>query len=492
MVTRVLKIAIALAVCAVLVFLTGCTAGSVAVAPNTQVVTIKRGNLTEDIVASGNLALAHIEDLSFQITGFTAVTNPGRTGTTMIAGYVSDVLVEKGDSVKKGQALAKLDAAEWSDHIIQLENTVISAGRQVSAKERALAQAKLDLETAQYNLYLIEDVKQAKSSAARLPLQKASDDLADAQNRLKFAETNLQAAQVAGDVAAANIIREQIKFFTKDITEKQKTLADALSGHSTVLKSDVNSKVRQINTQIELAKAKVLDAQIAIDDARRVLEEAQKSLDDAMNAQTAIVAPFDGFITKVNVAGGDQVSRGTVAVQLAAADSFEAEIQVSEKDIRSVKVGGRARVEVDSLAGLGLPATIVSIAPTATLQLGVVNYKVKIQLDSNKPTQPAQSALSQAVRSIPVSSVGPQPAQLKQGMSITVYIVIGERNNAVLAPNRAIIRQGKDTLVRVMKDGAVSPRPIKVGINDWQYTEVIDGLNDGEQVIIQQLSAATK
>lgn len=450
----------------------------------TKTVTIQRGNLTEDIVSSGNLALSHTEDLAFQITGWFAVTNAKNTGTTMIAGYVSDVTVEAGDSVKKGQVLAKLDTADWDDHVSQLQDAVISVQRKVTAAERALAQAQLNLETAQYNLYVIQDVKQSKTVAERFPLKKASDDLTDTQTSLKSAEATLQAAQAAGDIATSNAMRELLKSINKEVADKQKTLADFLSGHSPAFTDDVNSKIRQQNTQTELARAKVLDAQIAIDDANETLNKAQKDVDEAKSVQTSVIAPFDGFITQVNVAGGAQISRGKVAMTIADPNQFEAYIMVSERDIPSVKVGAQASVSIDSMPGVSVPAKITYIAPTGTVQQGVVNYQVKVELSSNQPFAQGQKTNTPSVAGQTSPGVVAKPVQLRQGLSVTVNITVQQKNNIVLVPNRAIIRQGKDTVVKVMKDGVVSTRVIKVGINDWQYTEVTDGLSEGEQVVI--------
>ena len=142
-----------------------------------------------------------------------------------------------------------------------------------------------------------------------------------------------------------------------------------------------------------------IDAQIAVDNAnyavdkgQQALENAKLDLTDAADSNSGgcaektwmtlrvmspeIKAPFDGFITAVNVKGGDEVLNGTVAVTVADPNKFEADILVSEKDISQVKLGGEATVQVDTMPGVTLPAKVTHIAPTATIQSGVVNYKV--------------------------------------------------------------------------------------------------------------------
>ena len=62
----------------------------------------------------------------------------------------------------------------------------------------------------------------------------------------------------------------------------------------------------------------------------------------------------------------------------------------------------------------------------------------------------------------------------------------------LLVPNSAITTQGWQTYVQVLSpDGAIEERVIQTGISDWQYTEVTDGLNEGEQVVALQGTTTT-
>lgn len=485
---KALKTGLTLAVCTATVLLAGCSllGSSTPTVPANQTAAVQRGDLTVDITASGNLVLSHTEDLAFQI-----------------AGYVSDVLVEVGDPVKQGQVLAKVDTTDWDNHLTQLQDSLTSAQRTVTSKQRALAQAQLNLEQQKYNLNVIADVK------------KANDDLTNTQDRLKSAQQSMIMAKQ--DNTTIQYWQELMKNLNQDIAYKQRVLDDILSGYSTTLDPDVNTKIRLTELQMTLTQASVDDAQIAIDDANRGVREAQKNLDDAKATPTTVVATFDGFATAVSVAGGDQIFKGKVAVTIADPNKFEADILVSEKDIPSVKDGGQASVGIDSAPGYSVPAKITSIAPTATVQSGVVNYQVKVELSSNQPAPQAQtgqgtrpstgSGQGQSSSSGGQSSqqggsqsrtgraaqsgITVQSVQLRQGLSVTVSIIIGQRNNVLLVPNRAIIRQGQNTTVQVTKDGVISSRIVKIGINSLQSTEITDGLSEGEQVVIQASTSST-
>ena len=354
-------------------------------APETELATAQRGDLTVDISAAGNLTLSRNEELAFEM-----------------AGTVEDILVEEGESVEEGQVLASLGTSEWEDELRALELQVI-------AKQRDLLQAKINLQSAEY------------------ALDKAEEGTT---------------TSIVGDV----IVTESADDWEIDIKE----------------------------LQVELAVARV-------EDAERELEEAREELEEALEKSPEIIAPFDGFITKVNVEGGDEVLKGTVAVELADPNKFEADILVSEMDILQVKLGGEAWVEVDAMQGLNLPAEVTRISPTATIQSGVVNYEVKVELQSLQSVMQEQGEQQGAP---PMILEG---FQLREGLTVTVSIVIAQRNDVLLVPNGAITSQGGQTYVQVvLPDDTIEDRAVTIGISNWQYTEVPDGLSEGEKVVVLQ------
>jgi len=388
---KILKIfLVVMALCSVSILSLGCPGTDMEPAPESQVVTVQRGNLTVDITASGNLALSRMEDLVFDI--------PGRAGEIT----VEEILVEEGDSVEEGQLLAKLDTSEWNDMLVNLE--------------RGLLQAQIDL---------------------------------------KNAELSLDKAEV-----------ETVTLITGDIV------------YSSNFDDD---EIDILELRLELAKAK--------------LEDAQKAFDEALEKSPEITAPFDGFITKVNVEGGDEVLPGTVAVQLADPDQFEADILVSEMDIFQVEMGGDATVQIDAMTSLILPAEVTHISPTATIQSGVVNYYVKVELE------PLEALMQERQEAMPGGQTPPsgqmptiisEDFQLREGLTVTVSIIVEEVTNVLLVPNGAITTQGRQNYVQVMSaDGTAQERAITTGISNWQYTEVIDGLSEGEQVVVTQGTAAS-
>jgi multidrug resistance efflux pump len=110
-----------------------------------------------------------------------------------------------------------------------------------------------------------------------------------------------------------------------------------------------------------------------VNDADTAVADAQSALDDAKDLSPIITAPFDGFISSIKVAGGDEIQKGTIAMVIADPNQFSAKILVTEDDIFSVKLGGDATVSLTALSGTP-SAKVTKISPTATVSSGVVNY----------------------------------------------------------------------------------------------------------------------
>ena len=89
-------------------------------------------------------------------------------------------------------------------------------------------------------------------------------------------------------------------------------------------------------------------------------------------------------------------------------------------------------------------------------------------------------------------TINPEDIQLREGLTVTVSIIVEERNDVLLVPNGAITTQGEQNFVQVLAaDGTLEQRAIQTGISDWQFTEITDGLSEGEQVLVPEGTTTT-
>jgi len=449
---RILKVTLAILVLGMLVLSwVGCSSASEeAELLENEIITVQRGNLTIEITAVGNLALSHTEDLDFDIFYAEAT--------------VAEVLVEEGDTVEQGQLLATLDTSEWEDELSILEDDVTAAERGLTAKERDLLQKEIDLRNADVALENAEDAWLDTISAGRKVVRN--------KYYLEWYLEN-EPAETAKIQDAEQALEQSWAYFLSVAS------ADSLEAR------DVTTK----EMAVTLAQGRLEDAQTAIEDAQKALADAQEELDEANNQSPEIRATFDGFVTMVNVEGGDEVLTGTVAVQIADPQMFEAEVMVCEMDISQIKLGGEAMVQPDAMPDLILPAEVTHIWPTATISSGVVNYKVKVEVESLQALMQEQQGPEEQQEQMP--EMVSENFQLREGLTVTINLLVDERTDVLLVPNGAISTQGRHTYVQVVApDGTFEKRAIQTGISNWQYTEVTDGLSEGEQAVVPQGTAA--
>ena len=543
-----------------IIALFGCGKASTNGTSESQIATVKRGDLTLEITAAGNLALSHTEDLAVDLFY-------GQSGAAGIKGTIGEVLVEEGDSVKQGQVLVTIDKSEWDDQMAALEDAVSNA-------ERTILQTQISLKTAEQAVKNAKDAVITRETAvisAEIGYQQTQTTLALSITAIDYqaALAELMKAQTWYDYITTTYksIATNPDDYTMILEQAQDRLDVAQTDYDNVLSGynseEVNLKKNQVEVaertlaaaredvkdasdDVEIKELSLTLTQGSLEDAEKALEDARNNLAEAQGMNPEIKAPFDGFITRVNVVGGDEVLNGAVAVTIADPDKFEADILVSEMDISQVKLGGEATVSADAMTGISLPARVTHIAPTATIQSGVVNYTVMVELDElktisqnqttpgtanatagtlppmlqkavdsgrmtraqaeeivkNGPPEgfirsdnftppedfvlpegmefPAMSG-SQAKSQLP-SSIS-QDLQLREGLTVTVNIIVASRTNALLVPNGAVTTEGLQSYVQVISaTGATEKRAVKTGISNWQYTEITDGLAEGEQV----------
>jgi len=239
--------------------------------------------------------------------------------------------------------------------------------------------------------------------------------------------------------------------------------------------------------------------QLQLEKAKLDLKNAEKNLDNAV-----IKAPFDGIIGTVPVSLGDVVGANTTAMRIIDPKQVQIDAQVNEMDVYSLKIGSPATVQIDAMSSIRLPATVIAIAASSVTTSGVVNYPVKLQVRLPDVSETGAGAVGQR----PSSTASPQsnpssggaPAaratgsipDIKEGLTVTVNIVIAEKVGVIRVPVRAIIREGRNIYVQVKKDdGSIEKRAVKTGLSTFQFMEITDGLSEGEVVVVQQAAAST-
>ena len=353
-------------------------------------------------------------------------------------GRVTDLAVEEGDRVTKGQFLLQIDPRNLRSAVQRTQASLAAASSQVEQLRVAIESSKV-------------------------ALKQAEDNYTRQQNLWKGGLTT----------------RETLERSESDLKLRQ---------------ADLRSQEQQLRTQ-ELRK----------DSESATAESARFDL-----SKVRIESPIAGIVTRRNIEEGETVvigtmnNAGTVLLTIADMSIIEAEVEVDETDIPSVRFGQPAKVTIDAMPGQTFMGKVTEIgnspiqAATGTqASTQATNFKVVVTLDKEipevRPGFTCTAEITTAVRdkaiAVPIQAttvrelivddkgnVIKPPADDKKSRRPTV----GAAQAAELKPGET--RKELEGVFTVQNNKAVFV-PVKTGIAGEKYFEVLSGLKEGDAVI---------
>ena len=292
-----------------------------------------------NIMAEGRLEPVHFAEIAFTASG-----------------VISEVLVQEGESVKKGQPLIRLDDASDTNY----------------------ASAQLELVSAQQ---AINDL----TNAAGTDLAQAIIDLKDAQEAYEKADNYLIYLQNSQKVPQ---------------TETRSFLIQTWKGYEYRTKTKhfkgpaPEDWIIEAENDLALKKAELDDAQRAYDrlkdgaDAEQLaVLEARLDAAEAGLAAFSVIAPFDGVVAEMNAKAGSSINAGQVAVTIADFSSWLIETtDLTEIDVVTLSEGQPVAITLDAIPEAALNGVIESISQTYEEKQGDIVYGVTVALDDSHPS----------------------------------------------------------------------------------------------------------
>lgn len=215
--------------------------------------------------------------------------------------------------------------------------------------------------------------------------------------------------------------------------------------------------------------------------AKNAVERAQRELDvlDERLTKTKIMAPFDCTILTRPVSIGQAVSgsggfnSGTEVLTIADLNNLIISAHINQADITRLRQDQEVEVNVEAVAGLTVTGLVERIAPQATIKNNIKGFAVRILLkNADKRIRPGMTANIK----IPVASAD-------DVVAIPLAAVFTDRDPVTYSVERyAYVRNGENW----------EHRPIKIGVSDFFFAEVQDGLKPGEVVALEQPKDAAK
>ena len=207
----------------------------------------------------------------------------------------------------------------------------------------------------------------------------------------------------------------------------------------------------------------------SIRQAKATKESLKAALDYAkvQLSYATIIAPIDGVISYVSTQQGETVVAGLNApifVTIIDLERLQVDAFVDETDIGRVKVGQKATFTVDTYPGEEFAGEVMAIYPKAIIQENVVNYDVVVRITD------------------------PKIELLRPDMTASVKIFQEERKGILAIPRKYISTEEGDRVIYVLKENGKEPqrRIIKTGWQDSKNTEVLEGLSEGEKIVVRR------
>jgi HlyD family secretion protein len=296
--------------------------------------------------------------------------------------------------------------------------------------------------------------------------------------RVREARANLLAAQAAKEAAQATFERNKVEAegpdlpFLKASMDRARKLHDDGLISRAVLEDGEKAYQMALNKQmialrnLSVTRADVARAGAQVAQAQAALERADEDL-----RNSTITSPMDGLVLSRDVEVGDAVSsilvlgsQATLVMTLGDVSEVYVKGKVDEADISKVYLGQPARIVVESLKDKKFVGKVTKISPMGVEKDNVTTFEVRV-------------------------SIRNPSGELKANMTANAEIILEEKKNVLLIPEAAVVYdKDRNTFLEIPDPKGENGRrkiSAKLGISNGVKTELVEGLKEGDQVILQ-------
>jgi RND family efflux transporter MFP subunit len=342
---------------------------------------------------------------------------------------VKVVPVKRGDLVMRlespGEAYTEKNIALKTEVTGTIKNLNVKEGQHVRAGE-----VLVEIDDQEYRLRW--------ERAEALRLKYLSDLLLDKQ----FAPPNKEM-----DAASAEKIRQGEQAFSK---------AGALYGQGLISREEFDKAKRAYESLLIESGTKqdeVMAASKGLTQAEIDAEIAQLELE-----RTRIRAPFAGIISDIKVSPQENISAGRDLFTLVDISRIKVQAKVLESEIGKMKVGYEAALRFSAYPGKTFKGHVEAVSPLINPE----DRTCAVHIAVDNPQE-----------------------EIKPGMHAEVEIAADIYKDRLLVPQEAVLVRGGRKLVFTVEEGLAKWRYIEVGLENKDFAEVLDGVKEGEMVIVE-------
>ena len=313
---------------------------------------------------------------------------------------------------------------------------------------------------------LEQDDLQASVEKARADLTAAEARLLTVRNGARRQE--IQTAEAALHQAEANRLLAQVNLERYRVLYQDGGIALQMVDTAARDHDVAAAQVRGAREQLDLVREKYTAEDLQYAEAQVLQAKAALKIAEANLGYATITAPMSGVVASVSTQQGETVTSGSAAAQaptfvtIIDLNRLQVDAYVDETDIGKVEVGQAATFLVDAFPEKEFAGTVRAIYPKALIQQNVVTYDVVIAIDNRE-------------------------GFLRPDMTTNVTITVAKREKVLAVPNAAVRREDGERVALLQDGERFVRRPIKTGWKDKQFTEVLSGLKEGEQVVVGEV-----
>lgn len=317
-------------------------------------------------------------------------------------------------------------------------------------------------------------------------LVKIKPDVYEAQRR--SAEAAYQSALSGLKLAQANLEKAGLEFKRNDDLFRAQLISDSV--------------FLEFKTALDITKAQVESSRHQAEVAKASLARVEEEL-----AKTTILSPLTGTVSKLNLEVGERVAgntmmAGTEIMTVADLNAMEARVDIGEIDIVLVQLGQKAALEVDAFRDRKFKGTVTEIANSSKgAGMGggqdATKFEVRIRIDEKESFRPGMSVTAEIetrsrtnVLAVPVQCVTTRTPKGTNVVATNVTVSASEKlqrraqgdgvEGEVRKPGEGV---KPIEVVFLVHGDAVKMTPVKRGINDDAFAEILDGLKEGDEVV---------
>jgi HlyD family secretion protein len=294
----------------------------------------------------------------------------------------------------------------------------------------------------------------------------------------RAARANLQAAEASRNSAIAALARNKVDsegpdvpFLKLSMERAEKEFHEGVVAQSVVEDAQKNYRLA-LNKQtsavatLEVSRAEIAKAEADVAQSRAALDNAEEDL-----RNSTIVSPIDGLVLSRDVNVGDAVSsililgsQATPIMTLGDVSEVYVQGKVDEADIGKVYLNQAARIVVESFKDKKFVGKVTKISPLGKEKDNVTTFEVRVSISNST-------------------------GELKASMSANAEILLEEKKDVLMIPEAALIydkeRRASVEIPDAKAENGKKKLNVKLGISNGVKTEIVEGLNEKQQVVLQ-------